>query len=346
MKASLRRWPVLGAALLVSAAAVVQTQGGAPELTAELRSRWNGLTEVERERLRERFVEFDQLDPAEKRSVNQRARRLDELARRLYRALDDEEREQLDGLGTEKRRELLREMAVESASAQGQRIMALLPAEDRSRLLAATPEDRQLFLLDFEKRQARRLDDVVRKLGPQYLGTEALARLNMLEPAERRQRFLEIFQKRVVQWVGSRGLPEGLPQKRWQSMARMDPQGFQLAWERARKKYGVDGPRAPQTSPDPARRLVDALQIDLEGQRLDMSELEPRERRARLRKLQHERVLAVARELNAEGLIGDPELAELLKASGSERFTQYLREVIGRRGRTRGAPQERPGNGQ
>lgn len=333
MPRPLRNLLALSVVLLVSAAAAVRSPGETPEVTAELRSRWGALTEGERDRLRERYVEFNQLDPSEKESVHRRAQRLDELARQLYRSLDDEDRGRLDALGVEKRREILREMAVESASEQGQRIMALLPSRDRDRLLRATPEDRKLFFLDFEKRQARRLDEVIQELGPQYLEEMEPARLNRLGAKERREKFLEIFKNRIVRWVANRGLPEELPKRHWSAMARMAPHEFRLAWERARKKYGVEGLKPRKEAKDPLRRLIGAMQADQEGARLELSSLEPRERRAQLHRLQQSRILAVAKELNEEGLLRDDELAGLVEAGGSERFHGRLRQLVSELGR-------------
>ena len=211
--------------------------------------------------------------------------------------------------------------------------MALLPAPDRKRLLAATPEDREVFLLDFEKRQSRRLDEAIAELGPQYLGEQELARLNRLGSKERREKFLEIFKGRVVRWVASHGLPGGLPERRWAAMARMEPHEFRLAWDRARKKYGIEGLSPRKPSGEPLIRLIDAIQADQGQARLELSDLKPRERRAQLDKRQQARVLAVAASLNAEGQLGDADLASLVEAEGTERFHAHLRRLVAGLGR-------------
>ena len=243
--------------------------------------------------------------------------RLDELARQVYGSLDDGARAELDGMGTEKRRELLREMAVQRAGEMGRRILELLPPGDRSRLLAATDEDREMFFLEFEGRQARRLDKVIREHGPQFLSDAQLERLDDLGPQERRAQFLDLYKRRVERWITNRGRPEGLSERRWTAMQGMPPAEFRVAWERVCERYGVEGPTRRRGATGPMRRLVDAIKGDA-SERLALSDLEPEERQATLRARQRERLLAVARDLHTQGELDDAQVAALMAADDTQ----------------------------
>lgn len=326
----LRGLLLVGVVLLVSAAAVVHSRSETPVVTEELRARWNSLTEGERERLREHYAEFEQLSSAEKQRVHRRAKRLDELARQVYRSLEDDVRAELDGMGKDKRRELLREMAVERAGEMGRRILTLLPPADRTRLLAASEEDREMFFLEFEQRQAKRLDRVVREYGSEFLSEAQVARLDELGPRERRAQFLELYKRRVARWVTNRGLPESISEQRWARLLEMPPSEFRQAWERVRERYGVDAPTRRSRPSGPMQRLIAAIQGD-ESEHLALSELEPEERQATLRARQRERVLAVARDLHSQGVLDDDQVAELL-AVDDEQYHAYLRSLAAKLG--------------
>lgn len=322
----LRDLLLLALALAVSAVAIGRYVE-APEVTEDARRRWVAMGETERARLRLRYEEFSRLDPAMKERLNRRARRLDELARRIYRALEDGARARLDGLGEAKRREILREMAAAEARAKGRRILERLAPEERRRLEGATEEERQAFFLEFAELQARRLDRAIERLGPTYFSETELERLRAIGAArERREAFLRIVKWRAVSWmerhVEERGLPEGLSEERWRSMRELAPPDFWTAYERARRELDLPSPlERSEERPAAPRLLRRAMMVDVE-RRVRLSALEPDERRRRLRELRRQRVLDVVEK--HELLVGED--LERLRAATDEVFFDWVEE--------------------
>ena len=112
----------------------------------QLLSRWNSFTPREQGELRERFERFKEIDDEERERLKRRGKRLDLMARHLYRELSEEDRERIDGMPSAKRRELLREMAADQARNAGRRIHDKLPPHLRKRLEQASPADRARFM--------------------------------------------------------------------------------------------------------------------------------------------------------------------------------------------------------
>jgi hypothetical protein len=226
-------------------------------------------------------------------------------------------------------------MAVEQATQRGRRILALLPDDDRSRLLAATEDDRELFFMEFGKRQTRRLDEAIREHGPEVLDAAELEDLSRLSPDERREQFLEIYKRRVVRWVASHGRPEPLSERRWSAMTQMPPAEFRMAWDRLGARYGIDGPQRKARPRGGMLRLIEAMQRGQEAERLALSGLEPQERRRQLLERQRERVLVTVRELHAEGALDDAQLGSLVEAGDEDEFISRLRALASQLGRVR-----------
>lgn len=301
---AVRELLVVCTALLVCAAAVAHRNAEAARATEELRARWAAMPEATKERMRSRYAELEQLSAPEQQTLRRRASRMDELARRVYGTLEEDERERLDGLGADKRRELLREMAVAEAQSMGERILEMLPPEDRARLESASAEDRELFFLEFDKRQRRRMDEAIEEHGPDFLHPTDLERLRRLGPDERRGKFLEIVQRRTVRWIETTGLPEGLSERRWQVLAAMQPAEFWHAWERARDRHGFEGPIRRNRRPHAAHLIERALKVDPE-QHLLLAELPPDERQPLLQAEKRRRVVEAVRRnklVDEEGL--------------------------------------------
>ncbi len=315
-------------ALVFGVGAFAFRQEDQPAVTPELRQRWEALSEKERARLRERFAELERLSPEERDRMQRRAKRLGEIARHLYRSLDEDERAKLDQLDPDKRREVLREMAAEHARKMGQRILALLPAEDRERLLRARPEDREIFFLEFRQRQLRRLDEIIRRQAKNYLSDAERERLAGLSQAERRAKYLDFYKRHVRHWVAEHGLPDGVTPERWKALQEMPPIVFNLAWERIRERQGLPSAMRPEQATPGARRLFEAYWAGEERDRIDLEQLDPQERVQRQELWRKRRVLAVARELEAEGILRPEELRMLQTADPAQLITS-LRRLAG-----------------
>lgn len=322
---------LLGVLLLGSAAAVVQEGLSRPEITDEGRARWEQLSEGERQDLRARYEEFSELEVSEQYSLHFQGQRLDEMARKIYAGLEEEARTKVNELTPAKRRRLLRELATHQASERSQRILDLMSVEDRSRLEQATETDRRRFFNEFEERQRRRLDAVIRDQGPLYFSPAELERLNELPYQDRRSEFLRILKRRTVQWIRETGLPEGVPQERWDTLRSLEPDEFWFAWRSTARAHGVTGPN-PERALQPRRRLVHAFQSGgSTAVRIELSGLEPEERKQRLIASQREKVVEVAQILFDEGHMTEADFA-LLRDCVDQRFNYRVREVISRLG--------------
>lgn len=310
----------------------------AEETVPELRERWQTMSEEQREQLRERFAELEKLSPEQRQELRERATRLDKLARTLYRSLEEDTRAELDQLKPEKRRQLLREMAVAEAQEIAQRVLSRLPQADRVRLEAATPEDRTAFFLEFEARQAKRLDreiaEVMRQ-GDSLFTKRELTRLNGMQGSMRREIFLEVVKRRAVRRAEAGSLPVGLSAQRWRRMLDLEPAEFWHALERARRKHGGfdrEGPDGRSAAGDgdsgdgsQAAALLMALQVHADPrERMGMADLESGERRLRMRQRQRERVMTVIRERS----LVDQAASERLDQGTDDEFFSEVRRLI------------------
>ena len=302
---------------------------------AALRQRWEGLSEQERARLRERFAALSELDPEERARLTERTQRLDQLSRQFYGGLDDAQRRRLDGLPTGKRRELLREMVLAEARETSRRLWNKLSAEDRERLEGAGEQERLEFFAEFRRRQGKRIDRSIEDLGPElgFSATE-LERLRGLPEDRRRQKFLEMVKRRTLRAVQSRGLPREFPARRWSSMTQLAPEEFYLAILRMRRSFpelGIAHRTDTSTSrpTEAQRRLLRSLQVDLDpAERLGLSHLGRAERGAEMRRLKRERALTVMRETQ----LLPPAEIERLQGLADSRFFLAVRELLPQRG--------------
>ena len=318
-------------ALAAGAALVERDESGlrrpdAAELD-DLHGRWAALSESERDRYRARYAELASLQPEERARITERVRRLDELARMVFGSLDPRTQERLLALDAAKRRELLREMAVDEAGAMGQRILERMSADDRARLEQASEADRLRFLVEFRRRQDQRLEESIHGMAAEIgMSEEELARLETLLPDQRRARFLEIVKRRILHLVEQRGLPEGITAQRWEHASALEPREFYLAVlrlqvdPRTRLPLGKRPP-AEETGWERVRRAL-RPEDDHEA-RLELAHLSVAERRTQVRARRRAELVEILRE---EGLFDEA----LARASAQPSDAAFLAEVRNR----------------
>lgn len=325
---------VLGVVLAVAAAAAaaLDRDRGLPVPDArelsELQDRWQALNEQERDRYRARYAELQGLEESAREGLAERIRRLDELARLVFRSLDAGSQERLLSLDAPKRRELLREMAIDEARAMGQRVLESLPEGDRARLEAATEADRLRFFVDFRRRQDQRLEASMTRMAREVgMSDEELARFDGLPVDQRRARFLELIKRRTLRAVEQRGLPPTISGERWGHASALEPREFYMMLLRLQDQEDMrlplgGVPRAEESPWTCVRRMVRG---DVEPERrLALAELTGPERRAALRSARRERVTEY---LRANELLAGEELGRL-EAAPDAAFFSLLREHL------------------
>lgn len=296
----------------------------------ELEERWESLSEQQRDRFRSRYAELQGLEESAREDLAERIRRLDELARLVFRSLDESSQQRMLQLEAPKRRELLREMAIDEARAMGQRVLESLSDEDRARLEAATEADRLRFFVEFRRRQDQRLeasmDRVARELG---MGEEELARFDGLLPDQRRARFLDMVKRRTLRLVEQRGLPATISAERWGHASALEPREFYLMLLRLQDHADLRLPLGPgaRAEPSPWARVRRLIRGDVEPEtRLALAELSGTERRAALRRARRERTTEY---LRANELLPAGDMAALEAASDAAFFglvREHLRD--------------------
>lgn len=295
----------------------------------ELQERWDSLGEEEREHYRRRYVELQDLDDKARDELGDRVRRLDEMARLVFRSLESSSQQRILGLDAPKRRELLREMAIDEARAMGSRILESLPEEQRDRIEGATPTDRLTLLVQMRRDQEKLLDRSVRLLAEELEFTESdLARIESLPLDMRRARFMDLIKRRALSFVEHRGLPEGISAGQWAHAAELDPKEFYLMLQRLRDdlNFDLDPNRTEEASPWAKVRRM--LRGNVEPElRVELAELNERERGELIRRTRRERTMAL---LRSDELIGPDELESLEACPDSAFFTRlraYMRDA-------------------
>ncbi|HIF41445.1 MAG TPA: DUF3106 domain-containing protein [Planctomycetes bacterium] len=245
--------------------AVRNPDQGTTSSKADLRKRFESLSEEQKQALRQRLERLKKLPAQERQELRAQADQLEDMSRRVYRNLADRDRERLDSLSADKRQDLLREMALAEARDMGRRILRKLPQEERERLEAAEPQERQRLLLELRHQMDSRIGQTIERMAPELgFSAEQVKKLNNLPSDERRGKFLHMVKRRCTQYVDGKGLPEGLEAERWEEVKQLPPDEFYLALLNLRRKFpGLA--RAMNSKPGPdsegsARRLSPEMQ--------------------------------------------------------------------------------------
>jgi len=329
-------------------------------------TRWNGLTPEEQVRLRERYVRYQTLSESHRSDLLVKAERLERLARQTYIALPEAERARIDQLLPEKKREILREMATDEALRMGEAALRRIAPELRARFEAAPRERQQRFLRHLKEKQAKELgkalDTLARELA---LGAGARAQMAELPLERRRMKLLELLKRRLEKRVEESGLPLGVTSMHWRRLAKMEPEDFFQSMQRLRRVHPELWPQPDESSEggdedrsrrELGRRLREALHSA--DDRVSLSHLSSKERRAEIGRRRRERVIEIVIE---EDLLGPKQIKRLREFERDEFRAVVHRLASGaaregrggkgggrereERGRGRGGQDERPGPG-
>jgi hypothetical protein len=236
------------------------------------RQRWERLTPDEQARVRERFERLRTMPKDDRDALAERARLLADAMRRVEEKLDDAARTRIAGLDPERRRELVRDLALAEGGERMARWSGAGPETWRAKLESLPSEERERVLAEM-RRRGRGSDH---EHGRERLA-EMLAKRHGLSPAE---------VERIL------ALPE--PER----------------WDAIRQLRGQDAARPPRqddAQSQARRRLFEAAR-PRPSDHLRYAELAPAERRELVARIARARVVTVLRE---GGLATEDEIARL-----------------------------------
>lgn len=331
--ASLLLW---GGAAAPSAAGV-QDGAGSPQASRaqgeSARERWSRLSPEEQQRVRARFERLQQMSSKERAKLERRARERSGRRRQLLAELSPEERARLASQPPERREQLLREMDEDQRRSEGRRIARRLPPEVRDSLRRATPAERSQRLEAFktEVRQElsrKAVEGLAKALG---YGPAEIERLERL-PVEQRIRTVLRLQKRLsARQLEVSGLPEGMTEERWKKFDALPAEEYVRELVRLRRRGVItelpglervaEEPRLRREDREALRALDRALQSPPRDY-IELSDLEPEERKAVIRRRLRERVEGL---FASRGLLSGEQVARLAELDDEA----YLRAVQG-----------------
>ena len=318
---------------------------------ADLRKRFESLSEEQKQALRQRLERLKKLPEQERQDLRAQASQLEDMSRRVYRNLADRNRERLDSLPADKRQDLLREMALAEARDMGQRILRKLPQEERERLEAAEPQERQRLLLELRHQMDRRIGQTIERMAPELgFSAEQVKGLNDLPSDERRGKFLQVVKRRCTQYVDRKGLPKGMQAERWGKVQQLPPDEFYLALLNLRREFpglaramkpkpGSDSEGStPRTSPE-LQRLRRAMEAHLDPtERLELAEKGRVERERELKSRGRKRAMAA---LDKGGYVTGEDLKRL-EILPDEAFFTFVRRILDSGGKQAPVPTRSP----
>jgi hypothetical protein len=232
------------------------------EPSAEARRRWQELDPAERERLRQRYEEFQKLAPDRRAEIEERLGRLQRLRQEAEERVPPELKAKLEKLSPEERREVLRDYFLTEFQNRGERIREKLPEEWRQRLENAGPEEREELLHQLrEQRRQSEAPGAIEHLGRSLqLPREEVERLKGLPPEEQ-IRAIEDLRRSELQRGGP---PPGLSPEEWQRWRELPAPDLMERWHRHDSWRGHGGPARGQW-PGRDRSAPDGPRPDREG---------------------------------------------------------------------------------
>ncbi len=185
---------LLLALLVFAAPSLAHAQEGRLQ---EARERWERLDPADRERLRERFERYRQLGDEQRASLERRARFLRETQGRVEERLSAQERERLEQLPPDRRRQVLRDLVLHECRERGDRLHGALPKEWRERMEQVPPSERPRVLAEMQhKMRERSSRGAVEWLGRRLdLEPEEIQRLQGLPEDQRMQAVLDLHRR-------------------------------------------------------------------------------------------------------------------------------------------------------
>lgn len=340
MNSSRRIFAVLGATLALCASSVLgQSPVPAPAQPAldAASERWHALSPEERERLRERYERYRALSAEERAELAARAHHLKETGARLQRELPPVQHERLDRLPPERRREVVRELVEGEARDIAQRIRSKLPDEWVAELERAAPEERLRFLVEFKRQQKGRMAHIaLQQLGQRLDLSQAEIELyKALPQPEREAKVLELRKRAAGTNVEEFGLPHGITPEQWDAWQDLPPEAFfqrmtdylrRRRAERSEAERSADGLRPVDRTPrseEALRRLAEAVRLRPD-EVIDLADLEPEQRQARIFEATRDRALKIIRE---KRLLPPDRIQELANAPPPA-FFAHVRRIL------------------
>lgn len=173
-----------------SAAFARQRDGGqhdSPRRLEEARERWERLSPVEQARLRERFDRLRQMPANDRAALEDRAKYLAEAMRQVAERLTPEQTEVIARIDPQRRRALLRDLAMIEGGDRAARVRAALPDALREKLESVPPEQRARMLFEFEHRRRERSREQIGEILSKRFGLspQEWARIDALPEPER-----------------------------------------------------------------------------------------------------------------------------------------------------------------
>jgi hypothetical protein len=337
------------------AASSTQDAGESSPTLEAARKRWERLSPDEKQHAREAYERYRSMSEEERREIVERARRLNETKDRVQRELTPEARTKLDGLAPARKREVLHDLVEREAREIGLRIRQQLPDVWRERLEKATPEERARFFEQFRRQQRVRLARyAIEQIGRSLqLPPEEVRRMQELPDDERAQALLELRKRLSEKEAREFGLPPGLTREEWEEWERLPAEDFFERVQRYRHMRvlqlegqsgaagvphgsaavqdwsGPPGMRPPWVERTPPerreglRRLLEAV-AERREEVLELSDLPPPERAAKIRERKRQRCFAAIVE---SGLLPQDEIGELSRRNDHE-FFEAVRRIL------------------
>jgi hypothetical protein len=219
----------------------------------EAAERWRSLSPERRAELLRRLDEARALAPEERARLLAHARELERIERDVLAELTSDQRQRLDQLAPEARRELVRELAADRARERAERLREVIAPADLEALHGDDPERRRRFLDERRAERERRLPHHLRRLGAELdLPPGELARLEALPREVLHAEIGELLRRRAERWAAEHGLPPGVGQAEWQRWLEGPPDRFARRYGRLRDRFGPSfGPLGPGPGPGP-----------------------------------------------------------------------------------------------
>ena len=357
--------------------AALPTAAQEPDLRSS-RARWEELSSEERALLEQRFEEFRALDGDARRSLEQRAARIEEVEEELLESVPADLEERMADLDRYRRDDLWREHLEDEMRRRGRRHRDELPAELEAELEGAPPHMRPLLMDRYHRDRRERacgpgLDRLGRKLGKSDDEIEAL---RALPDEERRDAMLVWKREKILLSVEREGLPPGVDAAEFEAWKTLPLRDFFEVWRDADPRSDSrgpfrDGPRRPgepgelggpgegpgpegmrpgRDSRGPRGRHREGLSSETKDlfhrvDKLSRPSLEERLEFAGLSRAERDDRIGdrvrerTLPELRASGLVSDEDLAELEARTGRD-YMDALHELM-----NPGAPRLRPGGG-
>jgi hypothetical protein len=297
------------------------------------RARWSTLPAEERERMRKRFERVQKMDTVQRKELEKRTARLLKMQKRVVDHLSKSDRKRLMSQPLERRRELVAELVEQERRDQGQRIESKLPTRIRNWLREASPSDRRERLGIFRREVRERIsalavEDLARTLG--YTEAER-KRLERLSLPKRLQTVLSLRKQLTAQQISASGLPSNFSAERWKEIEKLPPEKFVAEVMRLQNSGALGdlrefGTSARETGNQPKAHLARAFRQAMRltaSDRLSLSDLSHREKRARLNQKRRRQVADMLGRLR----VAKPEELKSMEQLTNEEFIQRAREL-------------------